>query len=245
MFFEGKPARFERKPSALRYEVLRALGLDPDRPTISYLGSSTIVAPQEPGLIAAWSAAVRSSTDGRVRGANLLVRPHPQTVETATWTDWRPPPSVVVTPRVVQTRAQDVFDQVSSSDAVVALNTSASIEAAILGKPVLTIKAGDRAPGQEGQINFGYLLEENGGFVQTAASLDEHAAQLSEALARDPLAARRTEFLRSFVRPRGLDIRAGVVLANELEALGTERNGARGRSRLGALLGRARLVATR
>ena len=139
---------------------------------------------------------------------------------------WRPPEGVAVPPRVVRDRAQDLFDQLSVSDAVVALNTSASIEAAIIGKPVLTIEAGEFAPGQGGQLNVAYLLDEHGGFVQTAASIDEHVGQLCEALAHDPLADRRAQFLKSFLRPRGLDVRAGLVLADEIEGLAVEQDGA-------------------
>jgi hypothetical protein len=239
---------FEREPSTSRADLLQSLGLDPARATILYLGSSTIVAPHEPELVNAWNAALRSSGDRRVREANLVVRPHPQTLEKKAWSEWRPPEGVVVTPRVARTRAQDLFDQLWASDAVVALNTSAEIEAAILGKPVLTIKAGGMAPGQEGQLNFDYLLEEHGGFVQTAASLDEHITQLAEALAHDPLAERRMRFLKSFVRPRGLDVPAGLVLAEEVERLALEREGSPARSardRLGDLLGHAGLAAGR
>jgi hypothetical protein len=216
---------FERVPSGSRAELSRELGLDQSRATILWLGSSKFVSPREPNFVAAWSSALRTSDDERVRQANILVRPHPQAVETELWTEWRPPEGVVVPPRVIRTRAQDLFDQLWVSDAVVALNTSASIEAAILGKPVLTIKAGAMAPGQEGQLNVQILLEEHGGFVQTGRSIDEHVAQLIEALDHDPLADRRRQFLESFVRPRGLDVRAGEVLAHEVEAFALMRHG--------------------
>ena len=59
--------------------------------------------------------------------------------------------------------------------------------------------------------------------MQAAAGLDEHVAQLSEALAGDSLAHRRSAFLESFLRPRGIDRPAGGILADELERLGAER----------------------
>ncbi len=234
---------FEREPSASRVDLLQSLGLDPARATVLYLGSSAFVSPREPEFVTAWSAALRSSVDERVREANILVRKHPQTLEKKNWLDWRPPEGIVVTPPVARNRAQDLFDQLWASDAVVALNTSAEIEAAIVGRPVLTIKRGDLAPGQEGQLNFEYLLAEHGGFVQTTASIDEHVVQLSEALAHDPLADRRTLFLNGFVRPRGLDIPAGLVLAEEIERLAPEQDGSPegspARERLEDLLERA------
>jgi hypothetical protein len=240
---------FEREPSGSRADLLQGLGLDPARATILYLGSSAFVSPLEPEFVTAWSTAIRSSADGRVREANILVRQHPQTLEKTNWLEWDPPEGIVITPRVARTRAQDLFDQLWASDAVVALNTSAEIEAAIIGKPVLTIKTGEMAPGQEGQLNFEHLLEDRGGFVQAAASIDEHVSQLGEALADDPLADRRIAFLKSFVRPRGLDVRAGLVLAEEIERLAVERDGLpvdrSARERPGDLLRRAGSAAPR
>jgi hypothetical protein len=212
---------FESAPSADRAGLLRELGLDPGRATILYLGSSSFVAPREPELVDRWVEALRASGDGRIASANVVVRQHPGTVEDAAWIDWKPrDPGVARAAPVIRDRPQDLYDQLWASDAVVALNTSAEIEAAIVGKPVLTVKAGEIAPGQEGSLHFRYLLEEEGGFVQTAVTLDEHVAQLTRAIAEDPLAGSRRRFLESFVRPRGLDVPAGPVLADAIESLG-------------------------
>ena len=59
------------------------------------------------------------------------------------------------------------------------------IEAAILGKPVLSLMTPDFAGTQEGTLHFRYLLPENGGFLRVASTLEEHAGQLAEVL-RDP-----------------------------------------------------------
>jgi CDP-glycerol glycerophosphotransferase (TagB/SpsB family) len=211
---------FERAPSETRASLQHELGLDPARATVVWLGSSKFVAPREPQLVEEWQAALRASGAPRLRDANVLVRPHPQAVETPLWTEWRPPAGIVVPPRVVRDRAQDLADQLFVSDAVVALNTSASIEAAILDRPVLTIRGGEEAPGQEGQLNVAYLLEENGGFVQTAETMAEHVDQLAAALDDDPLAERRAAFIDSFARPAGRDRPAGEVLADGIEELG-------------------------
>jgi hypothetical protein len=204
---------FERSPSASREELLRELGLEPARKTVLYLGSSAFVAPHEPEFVERWAAAAPA-------GVNLLVRPHPGVADEEAWASVT---GAVVVPPVVRDRPQDLYDQVFASDAVVGLNTSAEIEAAIVGRPVLTVKAGDLAPGQEGSVHFRYLLAEEGGFVRTAGTLDEHVAQLAEALESDPLADQRQRFLASFVRPRGLDRPAGPLLADEIEALGKTR----------------------
>lgn len=214
---------FERAPSGERGELLRELGLDPERSTVLYLGSSKFVAPREPEFVDRWIAAIRRSADDPLAGANLIVRPHPGTVAEPAWAEWRPLAGAVVPPPVAKRRDQDLFDQLFVSDAVVSLNTSAEIEAAIVGRPVLTIKAGEIAPGQEGSVHFGYLLEGEGGFVHSAAELDQHVRQLARALEDDPLAAERTRFLETFVRPNGIEAPAGPALADAIEELAEGR----------------------
>jgi hypothetical protein len=221
---------FERSPSAARPELLAELGLDRRRTTLLYLGSSSFVAPREPELVDRWLGAVRASGDQRIRDANVIVRPHPGTAADPVWRAYAPVDErAVVTPPVVRERAQDLFDQLWASDAVVGLNTSAEIEAAIVGRPVLTIKVGDLAPGQEGSVHFRYLLAEEGGFVETADGLDEHLEQLGRALGGDPLADARRRFLESFVRPLGLGRPAGGALAAAIEELANERPARRSR----------------
>src|SRR5581483_4406631 len=206
---------FALRPSAPREQLLGRVGLDPAAPTVLYLGSSGFVTKREPELIERWVATLRSSGDERLRTANVLIRPHPGTLDEPAWTAWQPGLPGVAMPRP-RRRAQDLYDQLAAADAVVALNTSAELEAAIAGRPVLTVRTGDLAPGQEGSAHFRYLLAEEGGFVQTADGLDEHAGQLRKALAEDPLAEQRRRFVERFVRPRGLDRPAGPELAAEI-----------------------------
>ena len=215
---------FETRPSAGRASLLEELGLDPDRKTVLWLGSSAFVAPREPVIVDQWVDALRSSHDPVVRSANVIVRPHPGTVANPVWTGWHAPAGVVVPPPVVRERAQDLYDQLVASDAVVGLNTSAEIEAAIVGRPVLTVEVGEeRAPGQEGSFHYRYLLAAEGGFVERATSLDAHLGQLASALAEDPLADARRRFLETFVRPLGLDRPAAPALADTIAELGGRR----------------------
>ncbi len=92
------------------------------------------------------------------------------------------------------------------------------IEAAIVGKSVLTVLAPEFA--QEGTLHFHYLLEENGGFLNVASSLEEHLSQLGGVLDReDSDAQQRLRFVESFVRPHGLDRPATPILADAVEEL--------------------------
>ena len=79
------------------------------------------------------------------------------------------------------------------------------VEAAILGKPVLSLLTEEFAATQKGTLHFHYLLPENGGFLRVASTLDEHVTQLVEALRHPDVSRAQTHaFVRSFLRPRGL-----------------------------------------
>ena len=216
-----------RKPRALRSY---AAFLEPDaslshcpvcstgRRTILYLGSSGFVTKSEPDFIDEWVRALRASAEPSLSNANVLVRAHPGASDEPAWTAWVPEDRSVAAP-VSRARVQQLFDQLFVADAVVALNTSAELEAAIVGRPVLTVTIGDRAPGQEGTSHISYLLAGHGGFVETAGSLEEHVPQLLRALEEDPHADARSRFVERFLRPRGIDSPAGPVLADAIERL--------------------------
>jgi hypothetical protein len=116
-----------------------------------------------------------------------------------------------------------LYDTLYHSAAVVGLNTSAQIEAALLGKPVFTMLAPGFERGQQGTLHFRYLLAEEGGFVQVARDFDEHRRHLAEAVAgRHDRAATRA-FIERFVRPAGLDRPATPMLADAIEQLHVPR----------------------
>jgi hypothetical protein len=68
---------FNSTPDRSRSTFLTGLGLDPERPTILYLGSSQLTGPNETELVRRWAESLRASNDDVVRGCNILVRPHP------------------------------------------------------------------------------------------------------------------------------------------------------------------------
>ena len=103
----------------------------------------------------------------------------------------------------------DYFDSLFHSAVVVGLNTSAFIEAGILGRPVHTILLPEWYESQMGTVHFRYLFEAGGGLLTSATSFDEHLQQLDEALAHPSTEVR--PFVRAFVRPRGLDVAATPV----------------------------------
>ena len=68
----------------------------------------------------------------------------------------------------------DYFDSMFHSAAVVGLNTSALVEAAIVDRPVFTILPPEFSENQEGTFHFHYLLTIGGGFLHHTRSIDDH-----------------------------------------------------------------------
>jgi hypothetical protein len=182
--------------------------------TILYLGSSKNISRREPeAVLPDWLAAVRSASDPLVREANIIVRPYPGG---GAWRRWRPQPTDFTVERGKKLAPVGLARTLAGVDAVVALNTSGELEAAIAGLPVITFRAGADAPGQEGSIHFEYLLEQNGGFVIDSLDLDEHVENLARVLRGGHDSDRQRAFVESFVRPRGLERPVSPVVAETI-----------------------------
>ena len=212
---------FARRPSRSREELLTQLGLDPAQPYLVYLCSSgNIAGTIEHGFVSRWLEALRSSRDERLRRINVVVRPHPNARWRTTDLDAE---KAVVWPvggdyPVAADARTDFFDTLFHSAAAVGINTTAMIEAAIVGKSVLTILV--KEFGQQSTLHFQYLLTENGGFLHVARNLDEHLEQLGHVLDEDEVGAeRRRLFVESFVRPGGIDMPAAPIGAAAIEEL--------------------------
>ncbi len=218
---------FSRAPSLDREQFCRKVGLRADRPFVLFVGSTaSISAPRaEVDFVQRWVEAVRQGIRLTAGEVGMLVRPHPY--NSAHWADadLSGVENVAVYPRhganpVNEQDRADYFDSLYHAAAVVGVNTSAMIEAAIVGRPVLSILADEFTSTQRGTLHFRYLLPENGGFLQVAASLAEHVQQLEETLrAPERQRERLRRFVGAFVRPLGLDRAGTTVLADALERL--------------------------
>ncbi len=202
---------FEKKPARSREEFCRAVGLDPSKPFVLYVCSamSPVPDPVEPVFVKEWIEAVRASGDPALRTAGVLVRPHPERVREWSGVSLDGLEHVVVhgrTPIDSDAKA-DYFDSLYYSSAVVGLCTSVFVEAAIVGRPVLTMLLPAYRMHQDGMAHFRYLLNVEGGLLHTAPDVPAHLAQLADAMkdagSRD---ARNRRFLTAFVRPQGLDM---------------------------------------
>src|SRR5262245_15937900 len=222
----GAPAYdhwFDWRSGRTREELCAAAGLDPGRPIVLYVGSSEFIAPDEPAFVRRWVDAVRAR-GGSLADAGLLVRPHP--LAAAGFRDLRiDDPQVAIWPAhgefpLAGEARQNYFDSIFHSVAVVGINTSAQIEAAIVDRPVYTILDAQYADTQAGTLHFRYLADDEFGHLHAAAALDEHAEQLERAVHGEVPGDLNQRFLRRFVRPFGLDVAATGLAVDAIGELG-------------------------
>jgi hypothetical protein len=216
-------ANFDRFFAEIEAEQRVASGREREEAArILYLCSSTNVVAQEPVVLARWVAALRASDEPRLREARVVVRPHPKS--TKVFESWAAPDERVtlVEPHAKEARLARAL---AEADLVVALNTSAEIEAAIAGRPVLTFRAGPDAPGQEGTRHFPYLLQANGGFVIDSLDMGEHLRRLAAMLRGEYDRAAVARALERFVRPAGLAQAVSPLVASAVLELARQPAG--------------------
>jgi hypothetical protein len=218
---------FDAKPARTREEFCQRVGLDPTRRFVLYVGSSMFIAPDEIPFVERWLAALRRAEGARMP-VGVLFRPHPANAEqwraldtgpsagTALW------PPIGTDPTAPDFRS-DFFESLYYSAAVVGINTSAQIEAAIVGRPVLTIHAPEFAHAQGGTLHFQHLVGADAGCVLEARTLEEHAAHLLASL-DDPSSAdeRNRRFIASFIRPRNPHMPAVPVFVDAIGRLAAQ-----------------------
>ncbi|HEY6613724.1 MAG TPA: hypothetical protein VIZ32_04375, partial [Vicinamibacterales bacterium] len=205
---------FAMSPGTTREQFCAIHGLDASQPIVVYLCSSEFVAGGEVDFVRRWIDEVRRAPS--LRSCNILIRPHPR--QQKPWKAFEPPDArvAVALPRAMNADPT-LLDTVHHSAAVVGLNTSAQLEAGILGRPVLTILAPEFEEGQQGTLHFSYLLKEHGGFVDMAPDFEVHRRQLAAAVAGDYDRQAIRSFIEQFLRPNGIDRPATPFMVRAIE----------------------------
>ena len=212
---------FGRTPARDRETFCRSVGLRPDRPFVLWVHSalSPTPVPPEPVLVQRWIEALRASTDPRLRDLGVLVRGHPERMKEWAGIDLSRYDNVAFhggNP-IDAGRKDDYFDSLFYSRAVVGLVTSAFLEAAVVGRPVMTMTLPEYRQHQEEMIHFRYLRTVAGGVLHTAPDLPAHLAQLAEAVTGSERDERNLRFVGAFIRPAGLDVAATPAFIRALE----------------------------
>lgn len=230
---------FERRPSASRDAFCARLGFDPQRPILLYVCSA--LSPNllpEPDYVHRWLDAIRSAGEDAVAGANILIRPHPKRHRFWEGASFEGLGRVAIDPQIgelpVVSGAKDLYyDALYHCSLVIGINTSALIEAGIVGRPVLTILEPDYYQDQMENFHFSYLLEVSGGLLIAANSLEQHVEQVGDCL-RDRAAgeAKARAFVEAFVRPQGMAQPATELFAREVLDVAAEGRRSPARTRL-------------
>ena len=214
---------FDKKPTRGREEFCAVAGLDPSKLILLYTASSVFICRNEVDFVIKWIRALRNSDDSRLREAGILIRPHPKA--TKTLAQWDHPilkqfENVVVYPRGAELslarHAQDEYhNSLYHAAAVVGINTSAMIEASIVGRRSFTILLDEVRGGQEGMVHFQHLTRN--GFLGVSRDFEEHIAQLGEELngSKDTTSG----FVSSFLRPYGIDMPATPIFVAQVEKM--------------------------
>jgi hypothetical protein len=221
---------FEWRSSTMRGEFCRQLGLDPEKPLLLYTCSSYFIAPDEVHFVRRWIAFLREHAPSPLREASILVRPHPNNLAAWASADLSDLKNVAVWPISngfpVDRESRSIFyDSIFHCAAVIGINTSAQIEAGIIGRPVLTIRSPEFAATQEGTLHFEHLVRAAGGLVYDAAGFEEHLEHLQRVLGDPTGAAEKSRsFVASFLRPGGIDEPVAPKLAACLEGIAERRD---------------------
>jgi hypothetical protein len=221
---------FDRAHPEAVHAFRRTLRIDDHCGVLLWVGSSRNMAPgdSEVQFVRRWIAQVRASGNPELREAFVIIRPHPGNIE-----PWRDADlgdaNAVVFPKSYTARALlseaevDAFwYSLLASRAVMGINTTAMIEAAIMRRPVFSVRDPAFAHSQQQTLHFDYLSATEGGFTTVADTLSEHVAQLERLFAEgepDPQAAER--FVERFVRPLGMHTRATSHLCDAIERVAT------------------------
>ena len=209
---------FDRRPARSRAQLFGEFGLDPGRPMVLYLGSSQLTGPNEMELVRRWAESLRAADDEAVRTCGILIRPHPAVRRSWISVDYSDLGRVGVSLDASRGADQDLFDSLYHAHAAVGLNTSAMLEAAIVGRPVHTLVIQGFDEGQVGTMHFHYLVEAHGGLAAVAHDFTEHRRQLSTVLRGEPdRSARSRAFAEQFLRPLGGHRPVSPILAAEIE----------------------------
>jgi hypothetical protein len=210
-----------------REAFLARVGLDPSRPFVLWVGGALFEyeSPRtEAEYAREWLEALRSADEPELREVGVLFRPHPSRLESWQAVDLADGANAAVWPRAGMTfpiddeAKADYYDSIYHAAAVVGLNSSAMIEATIVGRPVVGVVAPEFHDSQLGAAHFAYLLDASGGVVRVEATREQQFAALARVLAGiDEGADARRRFVRDFVRPHGLERPATEVFVDALE----------------------------
>lgn len=194
--------------------LMEKMGLKRDARYVLYVGSTKRIAEDEGWLV----KDIDEMIHREFPDLYLVVRPHPANVE---------PFKNIVSERVIvwpkegvlATKKQDVDDyriMLTNALAVVGINTSAMVDAVVLGVPTVAFLVEKYRRTQVEAIHFKYMMESH------AVGLVEHADELMNLLQAIDLNKAwgeedRGNFVKKFIAPYGRDIMPSEYIAEKID----------------------------
>lgn len=207
---------FTMTAQATRPELCAEVALDPDRPYILYAGSSPFIAPDESAFVRRWLDGLRAHPS--LADTQILIRPHPLNPIDVSAPGVATHPPGGANP-VVSTRRQEYFDALYHSTAVVGVNTSALLEAALIGRPVLVIPAPQYSATQQGLVHFRQMMHDAAGALSLARTTSDHLSDVAATLGPHPPQPPTRAFVEAVVRPGGEHRSAAAAIVGALEEI--------------------------
>lgn len=224
---QGFDLWFETSPSSDRHLFCERVGLDSSQAFLLYTCSSVFVGgKQEFPFVESWLEALRNHPDPEVANVGVLIRPHPQFAAAWEAADLSRFGNVVIYPKKGAIPFSgdarfDYYDSIHHSLAIVGINTSAMVEAAIIDRPVMTISDPSYADTQGGTLHFRHLQQY--GFLIGSESIEANLGKIAR-LVRDDAELKAQShtanfrFVSEYIRPNGIGSPAAPFWADAIEA---------------------------
>ena len=175
---------FDNRVLKPRSEFCLKVGLDPDEPYFLYLGSSKNIAEDE-----GWVIELVAET----AGTQILIKPHPFY---ATWKNYKKFEEKYSVLYSSLEDEWDLYNAIIHSEYTVGINTSAMIDAVILGKPCMAIISEKYKKTQLEADHFKVLMQSG---VIELYSIEARRYFKCSTLSECP----RERFIKQFIRPNG------------------------------------------
>lgn len=195
-------------------------GIDPSRPYVLYLGSSSFIASDETWMVKEIASGFRNHPRPDVRATQLVVRPHPahakiyRNLEDDSIKVFPEGGGKLATPEFIP----DFRNSLLHCEMAIGINTSGMFNAVVLDKPCATVIASRYTETQEEAMHFQHLIEAD--VLEVAQSPDSCGTVLARILdGLDSKHDARQGFVTGWIRPRGLHRPAGDVVAQAVVQL--------------------------
>ncbi len=210
-----------------RAEFCARVGLDATRPFFLYLGSSANIAKDETWLVKQLFDLLRAHPNPEMRAYQILARPHPANVkyyadiEQEGLRVWPKGRTAMDTSEFLQ----DFYNSLHHSKGTIGINTTGMIDAIINDLPCVTVITDTYRATQMQAVHFRQLLSAD---VLEVSQSPEACVSLLEGLHHglDGKALQRKQFVRDYIRPRGLHRPVGEIVARCI-TLAAQRRSAR------------------